>query len=83
MNKKAVALKYDKIKDKSPKVTAKGKNEIATKIIKLAKENNIPIKEDKDLVEILSKIELNENIPPKLYQAVSEVFLWLYKITKE
>ena len=70
---------YDKKKQKAPKVTAKGKGETANNIIKLAKENDIPIQEDKELVEMLSKIELDKEIPPNLYKAVAEVFSFIYK----
>ena len=52
--KKAVALKYDIDIDNAPKVVAKGKGEIAGNIIKIAQDNNIPIKKDEDLIELLS-----------------------------
>ncbi len=80
--KKAVALQYDKEKQNAPKVTAKGEGQIANNIIKIAKENDIPIQEDKDLVEMLSKVELNKEIPPNLYKAVAEVFSFIYKHSK-
>jgi len=80
---KAVALKYKQKKDNAPKVIAKGKGEIAENIIKIAKEEKVPIKKDSDLVQMLSKIELDKEIPPNLYKAVSEVFSFLYRITKE
>ncbi len=81
--KKAVALKYDKQKQNAPKVTAKGEGETANNIIKLAKENDIPIQEDKELVEMLSKIELDKEIPPNLYKAVAEVFSFIYKYSSK
>lgn len=80
--KKAVALGYNRERDNAPKILASGKGELANNIIKAAKENNIPIKEDKDLVEILSKIDINQEIPPNLYKAVAEVFSFLYRTTK-
>ena len=81
--KKAVALHYDTAKQGAPKVTAKGEGEIAQTIIRLAKENSIPIKEDADLVELLSKVEVDREIPPGLYKAVAEVFSFLYQMTRE
>jgi len=81
--KKAVALKYDNKKQQAPLVTAKGEGNIAENIIKIAKKNDIPIQEDKDLVEMLSKIELNKEIPPNLYKAVAEVFSFIYKYSKK
>lgn len=80
---KAVALKYEKKKDNAPKVVAKGKGEIAQRIIKIAQEHELPIKKDEDLVELLTKIELDREIPPNLYKAVAEVFSFIYNITNK
>ncbi|WP_462113152.1 FlhB-like flagellar biosynthesis protein [Campylobacter concisus] len=81
--KKAVALGYNRPKDNAPRVLASGAGEIANRIIDLAKEHDIPIKEDTDLIEILSKVEVDQEIPPNLYKAVAEIFSFLYKITKK
>ena len=81
--KKAVALGYNRSQDNAPKVLASGAGEIANKIISLAKEHDIPIKEDPDLIEILSKVEVDQEIPPNLYKAVAEIFSFLYKITNK
>lgn len=80
---KAVALRYDKEKEESPRVVAKGEGNIADKIIALAKESNIPITEDRDLVELLSLVELDQEIPPELYSAVAEVISWIYKANEQ
>ena len=81
--KKAVALGYNRSQDNAPKVLASGAGEIANKIISLAKEHDIPIKEDPDLIEILSKVEVDQEIPPNLYKAVAEIFSFLYKISNK
>ena len=81
--KKAVALGYNRSQDNAPKVLASGAGEIANKIISIAKEHDIPIKEDPDLIEILSKVEVDQEIPPNLYKAVAEIFSFLYKITNK
>lgn len=78
--KKAVALKYEPDSDNAPRVTAKGSGAVADKIIELAKENGIPVKDDPDLVEVLAKLDLNEEIPPELYIIVAELLAFLYKI---
>jgi len=80
--KKSVALKYDEEKSAAPKVVAKGSGGIAEKIIEKAEENEIPIYEDKALVEVLSEIELDREIPPELYKAVAEILAWVYKAHK-
>ena len=81
--KKAVALGYNRQKDNAPKVLATGSGEVAKNIINLAKSHDIPIKEDADLVEILSKVDLNEEVPPNLYKAVAEIFNFLYRMTNK
>ena len=79
----AVSLKYDTRISKSPLVTAKGKGLIADKIIALAKENNVPIKEDPDLVQLLSHVDLNREIPSSLYKVVAELFSFIYKLNND
>lgn len=79
--KKAAALKYDIDKDNAPKVVAKGKGEIAGNIIKIAQDNDIPIKKDEDLIELLSAIDIDKEIPPTMYKAVSEIFSFIYDLT--
>jgi flagellar biosynthesis protein len=81
--KKAAALKYDRAKDRAPKVVAKGKGQTAENIIKIAELNNLPIKKDEDLIELLSKVELDKEVPEKLYKAVAEVFSFIYKVTNK
>lgn len=81
--KKAVALRYDTSKENAPRIIAKGKGVSAEKIIELAYENNLPIKKDADLVEMLSKVELDREIPEKLYVAVAEVFRFVYTVTRK
>lgn len=81
--KKAVALRYDNSRENAPRVVAKGKGEVAEQIIKTAKAHDLPIKEDADLVELLSKIELDREVPENLYKAVAELFSFIYKLTKK
>ncbi len=76
---KAVALAYEQNKQKAPKVLAKGEGLLAQRIIEKAKEYDIPLFQSQALVDSLINLEIDEEIPPKLYQAVVEVFIWLYK----
>ena len=82
-NNLAVSLKYDSRINKSPIVTAKGTGLIADNIIALAKENNVPIKEDPDLVQMLAQIDLNQEIPASLYKVVAELLSLVYKLNNE
>lgn len=75
----AVSLQYDG--ESAPKVTAKGSGQLAEQIISIAKENGIPIKEDHDLVELLAQVELDNEIPELLYEAVVQVLIFAYEIS--
>ncbi|WP_442600962.1 EscU/YscU/HrcU family type III secretion system export apparatus switch protein [Paenibacillus sp. KN14-4R] len=78
--KKAVALRYNPGTGPSaPKVVAKGKGHLADVILQKARENGIPIQEDKSLVEVLSKLDLDQEIPAELYQLVAEVLSFIYR----
>ena len=77
----AVALKYEQNKGKAPVVIAKGEDYLAAKIKEAARENNIEIVENKPLARMLYyNVELDEEIPPELYQAVAEVLAFVYNI---
>lgn len=81
--KKAVALRYRPIKDDAPKVIAKGDAIVAEKIIDIAIQHGIPIKEDPDLVEVLSKLDIEEKIPPNIYVAVAELLAFVYSLNRK
>ena len=83
MKQKAVALKYDAQTSSAPKVTAKGEGFTAQNIIKIASLHDVPIKKDEDLVELLSHLEVDREVPPEMYKAIAEVFSYIYKLTKK
>lgn len=79
----AVALKYDKDVNSAPKVVAKGSDIIAQRIKEIAKENNVPIVENKPLArQLFAKVELDEDVPIELYQAVAEIIAYVYSLKK-
>lgn len=80
---KAVALSYEANKQVAPKVVAKGKGNVAKNIIEKAKKHNVPIQEDSSLVELLGQIQINEAIPEQLYDAVAEVFAFIYSVDRQ
>ncbi|TYR77541.1 EscU/YscU/HrcU family type III secretion system export apparatus switch protein [Rossellomorea vietnamensis] len=81
--KQAVALQYEADRQQAPKVIAKGKGLIADNILERARQHDIPVQEDPALVELLGSLDINESIPEELYQAVAEVFAFLYRVDKE
>ena len=80
---KAVALLYDPKRGTAPKVVASGSNLVAEKIIATAIEAGIHIKEDRDLVELLAKIPVGQEIPAELYQTIAEVLAFVYAINSK
>jgi flagellar biosynthesis protein len=80
---KATALAYDPQKGSAPTITAQGTGYNAKSIIQIAKEHNVPIKKDEDLINILSQIEVDQEIPEELYKAVAEIFSFIYNMSNE
>lgn len=80
---RAVALKYQPELDNAPKVTAIGKGKVAEKLIEIAKEHNIHIHKDPDMIEMLAQLDLNEEIPPALYVIVAELLGFVYSLNAE
>ncbi|NPB07771.1 MAG: EscU/YscU/HrcU family type III secretion system export apparatus switch protein [Aquificae bacterium] len=78
---KAVALRYGE-GDRAPVVVAKGRGELARKIIEIAKEKGIPVVEDENLVEALLQVDVYEEIPPELYEAVAKVLAYIMRKVK-
>ncbi|RJP22010.1 MAG: hypothetical protein C4520_08930 [Candidatus Abyssobacteria bacterium SURF_5] len=81
--KKAVALRYDPAKEQAPRVIAAGKGHVAERIIEVARSYGVSVHEDKDLVELLSRIELYDLIPIELYQVIAEVLAFIYRMNRK
>ena len=82
-SKKAAALGYRHQVDNAPILLAKGQGVIAQRIIEVAKQFNIPLKRDPALIEVLSELDLDREIPPDLYRAVAEILAYVYKMTNK
>lgn len=78
----AVALKYDLNKDKAPQIVAIGEGHIAKSILTLAEENKIPMYEDESLSALLSKLNLNRQIPKNLFPMVAEILAIIFQMDK-
>lgn len=81
--KSAVALKYDMQAGGVPTVVAKGKGDIAEKIVELAEENQVHIHENPELLEVLIRLEIGDEIPEALYRAIAEVIAFTYDLKKQ
>lgn len=77
----AIALAYDRGKMAAPTVVAKGAGHIAEKIKEIARQNNIPIVEDKPLARLLFKtMDIGKAIPEELYRTIAEILAYVYKL---
>lgn len=80
--KRAVALKYEAGKDKAPRLVAKGKGLMAEQILALARRNYVPVRYDPGLVQVLSRLNIDQEIPPQLYRAVAALLTFLYRMNQ-
>lgn len=75
----AIALQYDG--ENTPRITAKGRSELAERILELANEHDVPLHEDPELAALLSQVPLGDEIPEALYRAVAEVIAFAYLLS--
>ncbi len=81
-DRRAVAVRYDADKGQAPKIIATGKGGFAEEILRVAEENGIPMYEDPTLADLLSKLDLDTEIPAELYTLVAEVLAFVYQLDK-
>ena len=80
----AVALRYHEEEDNAPRVLAKGMDELALRIVKVAEENGVHVVENVPLARSLyASVDLDREIPPELYNAVAEVLVYIMKLDKK
>ncbi|PIS29999.1 hypothetical protein COT42_03905 [Candidatus Saganbacteria bacterium CG08_land_8_20_14_0_20_45_16] len=81
-HKTVVALRYDIDRDRAPLIIAAGRGLVADEILRIAEDNKIPLYEDPELAKLLSKLELDTEIPAELYTLVAEVLFFVYKLDR-
>ena len=80
----AVALRYDTEKDDAPVVVAKGQDYVALKIIEIARQHDIPMRENRPLARALyESVEVGREIPQEFYTALAEIMAWVFQLRKE
>lgn len=80
--KKAAALKYEQGYE-APIVTAAGKGQIADRIIETAKKSDVPVVYNKELTDLLCNVDIGDNVPYELYEAVAAVIAYVMDIDKK
>lgn len=83
LNKRAVALRYDRDKSSPPIIVASGMGGVAEKIVEIASENNVPIYEDTSLATMLTKLELGSEIPEELYKTIVDIYVFFLKFNPD
>jgi flagellar biosynthesis protein len=78
----AVALRYKPGEDDAPRVAAKGRGHVAEKIVEMARAHGVPIRQDRNLVQVLSRLDLEQEIPPNVYRAVAEILAFVYRMSQ-
>lgn len=79
----AIAIKYDKEKDTAPRVVAKGMRLKAEKIREIARQYDIPIMKNVPLANALYRIDVGNEIPEELYDAVAEILNFIFELQRE
>lgn len=80
---KAVALRYDRQKNRAPEVVASGQGLIAEKILEIAASHQVPFCEHSELVEALSGLPVGSEVPPELYDLVAQVLAFIWRLDEE
>lgn len=75
----AVALHYDVRRPDLPKVTASGRGHVAEQILELAFAHGVKVRQDADLVEVLSAVDVDSEIPIEAIVAVAEILAYVYR----
>jgi flagellar biosynthesis protein len=78
---RAAALRYERGVDRAPRVVARGEGHLADRILAAAREHGIPVHEDRALVQVLTQLDVDSEIPLEVYQAVAEVLAFLYRVS--
>lgn len=79
-DKVAISIQYS-TDETAPRVTAKGYGHIAEEILQIAKQHEIPVKQNAELTQLLAQVEIDEEIPQVLYEAVAQILVFAYQLS--
>jgi flagellar biosynthesis protein len=79
----AAALRYDPLGDEAPEILATGHGLVAEEILRIAKENDVPLHQDAALVEALARLDVTDVLPRELYAVVAEVLAYVFRLDEE
>ncbi len=79
----AVALEYDRARDRAPRVTASGAGAVAEQILEIAFAQGVQVREDADLTEVLGALDVDSIVPTEVLAAVAEILSYVYRVNRE
>ncbi len=79
---RAAALRYDPEADAAPRVVARGEGHVADRILEIARREGVPIHQDRALVDVLARLDVEAEIPPQLYRVVAEVIAFVFRLQR-
>ncbi len=79
----AVALRQDRETDVAPRVVGSGRGRIAEQILEIAFANGIKVREDADLAQLLSSVDVESEIPLEAFAAVAEILVYVYRANND
>ncbi len=79
----AVALEYDRARDRAPRITASGAGAVAEQILEIAFAQGVQVREDADLTEVLGALDVDSIVPTEVLAAVAEILSYVYRVNRE
>lgn len=79
----AIALEYDQVRDRAPRITASGAGAVAEQILEIAFAQGVQVREDADLVQVLGALDVDSIIPTEVLATVAEILSYVYRINRE
>lgn len=79
----AVGLRYDPGSEGAPRVVARGRGELAERLLAIAEEHGVPIRRDPDLLQYLSATRVGDEVPEEVYAAVAALIAFLWRMNDE
>lgn len=79
----AVALSYEGVEGKAPEIVASGRGAVAEQILQIAFDEGVKVREDADLAQILSLLDVGREIPVEAFSAVAEILTYVYQANRQ
>lgn len=82
-DRQAIGLRYERDGDSAPRVVAKGRGELAERLLAIAEEHGVPVRRDPDLLQFLTASQVGDEVPEEVYGAVAGLIAFLWRLNGE